>query len=580
MTKHIFLTFLIMTFLSVGTWACTSYLVTPGASSDGSSMISYAADSHIRYGELYIFEGGKKEPGSFFQAHYRGSHKPLAKIPLPEQTYHVVGYINEKQVAIGETTFGGHKELFDTTGGVDYTGLMQLALMQAPTARDAIRIISNLVDEYGYYSSGESFSIADPDEVWIMEIIGKGVDMQYNEKSQNYENVRRGAVWVARKIPDGYISAHANHARITTFPKANEKRSITNKQFDELHNPEVEVVYAHDVIDFAKNMGYFDGQDEEFSFSDVYAPIDFGAARFCEARVWSMFSKVAEDMDQYLDYAMGYDLDNRMPLYVKPEGKLSVKDLISYKRDYLQQTEYDLSQDIGAGPWGRPYRWRPLTWEIDGKEYFHERTTATQQTAFSFITQSRSSMPGKIGGIIWFGVDDANTTVYVPMYAGIKKAPGTFKEGYGSIIDYKEDAAFWVFNKVAHYAYLRYNLILPDIQKVQSELEEHFMTLVPAIDEAALDLYEQNPEASAQLLTNFSTSMGDYTVQRWEQLYRFLMVKYIDGNLKKEENGEFLTNEWGKYPIVEHPEYPEWWLRTIIELTGDKYLVPEQENNP
>lgn len=577
MTKHIFLTSLFIALLSVSTWACTSYLVTPGASADGSSMISYAADSHIRYGELYIFEGGKKEPGSFFQAHYRGSHKPLAKIPLPEQTYHVVGYINEKQVAIGETTFGGHKELFDTTGGVDYTGLMQLALMQAPTARDAIKIISNLVDEYGYYSMGESFSIADPNEVWIMEIIGKGVDMQYNKKTKQYDNVRKGAVWVAHKIPDGYISAHANHARITTFPLANEKESITNQQFDELHDADVQVIYAHDVIGFARNMGYFDGKEEEFSFSDVYAPIDFGAARFCEARVWSMFDKVTEGMDQYLDYAMGYDLDNRMPLYVKPEKKLSVKDLISYKRDYLQQTEYDLSQDIGGGPWGRPYRWRPLTWELDGREYFHERTTATQQTAFSFITQSRAGMPGAIGGIIWFGVDDTNTTVYVPMYAGIQKAPDTFREGYGSIIDYKEDAAFWVFNKVAHYAYLRYSLTLPDIQKVQSELENHFMTLVPAIDKAALDLHKNDPAASTQLLTNFSTAMGDYTVQRWEQLYRFLMVKFLDGNLKKEENGEFLTNEWGKYPVVEHPEYPEWWLRTIIELTGDKYLVPDQK---
>jgi dipeptidase len=553
-------------------YPCTSYLVTAGASIDGSTMISYAADSHIRYGELYIFEGGPKAPGTYFQAYYRGSHKPLARIPHPESTYHVVGYINEMQVAIGETTFGGHKELMDTLGGVDYTGLMQLALMRAATARDAIRIIGELADEYGYYSSGESFSIADPNEVWIMEIIGKGTDLRYNRRTKEYFNADKGAVWVARRIPDGYISAHANHARITTFPLADGMSSITNRQFDLLYQPHIDVIYAHDVIDFARRKNYYQGSDENFSFSDTYAPIDFGAARFCEARVWSMFKQVAPGMDQFKDYALGFDLNNRMPLYVKPERKLSVEDLISFKRDYLQGTDYDLSQDIGAGPWGKPYRWRPLTWQIDGKTYFHERTTATQQTAFSFITQSRKDLPGSIGGIIWFGVDDANTSVYVPMYAGIRSAPETFREGYGSIIEYKHDAAFWVFNKVAHLAYLRYSLQLPDIQKVQAELENSFRQFVPAIDKEALDLYKKDPELAKDFLTNFSVKMGNYTVERWEQLFQFLMVKYLDGNIKKEEDGVFLTNKWGKYPVVEHPEYPEWWLRMLVDLTGDKYL--------
>ncbi len=560
-------------------YTCTSFLVTPGASADGSSMISYAADSHIRYGELYIFEGGLRPDGSYFQAYYRGSHKPLAKIPHPESTYHVVGYINEKQVAIGESTFGGHTELFDTLGGVDYTGLMQLALMRAPTARDAIRIIGELANEYGYYSMGESFSIADPNEVWIMEIIGKGTDMQYNRRSKEYYNANKGAVWVAKRIPDGYISAHANHARIMTFPLADGVSSITNQQFHKLHGDDVRVIYAHDVIDFARQKGYYEGPDEQFSFSDAYAPIDFGAARFCEARVWSMFKEVVPGMDQYMDYAMGYDLENRMPLYVKPDRKLSVQDLIGFKRDYLQDTDFDLSQDIGAGPWGKPYRWRPLTWEIDGKTYFHERTIATQQTAFSFITQSRAQYPGPIGGIIWFGVDDSNTSVYIPMYAGIRKAPRTFREGYGSIIDYKEDAAFWVFNKVAHLAYLRYSLKLPDIQKAQAELENSFREFVPAIDQAAMELYNKDPEMAIDFLTNFSVNMGNYTVERWEQLFRFLIVKYLDGNIKKEEHGEFITNQWGKYPVVEHPEYPQWWLRLLVDLTGDKYLYIEEEEN-
>lgn len=574
MTKQIITSFLFSIVISFA-YPCTSYLVTPGASADGSSMISYAADSHIRYGELYFFEGGQKEPGSYFQVYYRGSHKPLAQIPLPDKTYQVVGYINEKQVAIGETTFGGHPELKDTMGGVDYTGLMQLALMMAPTARDAVKIIGELADEYGYYSSGESFSIADPNEVWIMEIIGKGTSMKHDNRTSETYNENKGAVWVAMKVPDGYISAHANHARITTFPKTDGETSITNKEFDKLHNPDIQVIYAHDVIDFARKSEYFSGNDDDFSFSDVYAPLDFGAARFCEARVWSMFNKVNSEMDQYMDYAMGFDLSNRMPLWVKPEKKLSVEDLINFKRDYLQGTDFDLSQDIGGGPWSMPYRWRPLRWEVDGKMYFHERTTATQQTAFSFITQSRKDFPDPIGGIIWFGVDDTNTTVYIPMYAGINKVPGSFKEGFGSIIDYEEDAAFWVFNKVAHFTYLRYSLTIGDVKKVQTELENSFREFVPSIDKAALDLYNKDPELASEFLTNFSVSMGDYTVERWEELFRFIMVKYLDGNIKKEENGTFLTNEWGKYPIVEHPEYPEWWLKTIVELTGDKYLYRE-----
>ena len=568
-----------ITFQSIIGYACTSYLVTPGASVDGSSMISYAADSHIRYGELYFFQGGAREPGSYFQAYYRGSHKPLAQIPLPDYTYQVVGYINEKQVAIGESTFGGRSELFDTLGGVDYTGLMQLALKQAPTARDAIRIMGKLVEEYGYYSMGQSFSIADPYEVWILEMIGKGTVPEFDAQTGQYYNTEKGAVWVAKRIPDGYISAHANHARIMTFPPADGIISITNKQFDKLHEPGIRAIYAHDVIDFARRKGYYSGKDEDFSFSDVYAPIDFGAARFCEARVWSMFKEVVPGMEKYKDYAMGFDLKNRMPLYVKPERKLSVEDLINFKRDYLQGTDFDISQDIGAGPWGKPYRWRPLTWEVDGKTYFHERTTATQQTAFSFITQSRRQYPGPIGGIIWFGVDDTNTSVYVPMYAGIRKAPDTFREGFGSIIEYEEDAAFWVFNKVAHFAYLRYSLKLPDIQKVQAELENSFREFVPEIDKEALELYQNDPEKAKDFLTSFSVSMGNYTVERWQELFRFLMVKYLDGNIKKEEDGVFLTNQWGKYPIVEHPDYPEWWLRTIVKLTGDKFLYLEGDQD-
>jgi len=557
-------------------FSCTSYLVTPGASVDGSAMISYAADSHIRFGELYFWPGGKQEPGAYFQAFYRGSHKPLAKVPHPEHTFRVVGYMNERQVAIGESTFGGRPELFDTTGMMDYSSMMFIALQWAPTARDAIKVFSDLVEQYGYYSYGQSFSFADPNEVWILEMIGKGTEMQLDRRTRTQRNIRKGAVWVAIRIPDGYISAHANHARITTFPIANGRTSITDQQWDKLHQPEVSVIYSHDVISFARKMGYFNGADHEFSFSDVYAPLTFTAARFCEARVWSMFRKVNDDMEQYESYAMGLDLTNRMPLYIKPNRKLSVQDLISFKRDYLQGTPYDMTLDIGGGPFSKPYRWRPLTWEIDGKQYFHERTTATQQTGFSWISQSRRNMPDAIGGILWFGVDDTNLTVYIPMYAGMQRVPQSFAVGNGNILEYSDDAAFWVFNKVAHMAYLRYSLKIEDIRKVQNELESKFHLYTQAVDRAAMELYKENPQMAMEFVTDFSVKMGDYTVERWKDLFRFLMVKYLDGNIKKEENGVFVRNQWGKYPIVIHPRYPDWWYRLIIETHGDRFLVPGQ----
>ncbi len=575
MSRKLAFVFFFCSFLTpLAVLPCTSYLVTPGATVDGSSMISYAADSHIRYGELYYRPGGPQPEGAFFQAYYRGSHKPLAKIPQREHIHTVVGFMNDQQVAIGESTFGGRSELFDTLGGIDYSSLMMLSMHWASSAREAIQIIAGLANEYGYYSPGESFSIADPYEVWHMEIIGKGVDLRTDEEGNPY-NANRGAVWVAKRIPDGYVSAHANHARISTFPLADEPSSITCREWDRLYDPEVRVIYAHDLISFARAQGYYEGPDHAFSFADTYAPIDFGKARFCEARVWSMFNKVCSGMEEYIDYAFGYDFSNRMPLYVKPERKLSVEDLISFKRDYLQGTEFDKSRDIGGGPWNKPYRWVPLRWEVDGKTYFNERTTVTQQTGFSYIAQLRRDYPHPIGGITWFGVDDTNMTVYVPMYAGMRRPPETYAEGYGSILEYKEDAAFWVFNKLAHFVYLRYSMKIDDVRRVQRSLEESFMRFVPAVDQAALALYEQDPELARDLLTEFSVSMGNHTVKQWEELFRFLLVKYLDGNVKKEVDGVFLTNEYGLYPIVEHPGYPDGWYEIIQYHTGDRFLIPE-----
>lgn len=557
--------------------ACTNFLVTRGATVDGSTMITYAADSHIRYGELYFSPATHWPEGSMVTIYDRSTAKPLGEIPQVPYTYQTVGFMNEHQVAIGESTFGGRSELVDTTGVMDYAALMFLATQRAKTAREAIKVIAELVDKHGYASSGESFSIGDPNEVWIMELIGKGTAMRYDRKSKSDINTRKGAVWVAIRIPDGYVSAHANHARITGFPLEDGIRSISSQNLGQINNSEVEVVYAHDVVDFAREMGYFNGNHQAFSFSDVYAPLDFGAARFCELRVWSMFNRVSDEMDEYWDYATGDLSKGRMPLFIKPNRKLTPQDLMGFKRDYLQGTELDMSQDAGAGPFGLPYRWRGLTWEHDGREYFNERATATQQTGFSFIAQMRNWLPDPIGGINWFGVDDAGTTVYVPFYCGINRVPPSWTEGYGDMLEYKDDAAFWVFNRVAHFAYLFYNRVMPDISKLQEELETKFARYTPGIDAAALTLWEEDPELAREFLTDYSVNMGQQTVQQWKELGEFLLVKFLDGNVKQEKDGQFLRNPYGYPQPPSFPGYSDSWKQDVVNSTGDRFLMPSTD---
>lgn len=576
MKTHIFLISLISIGLTLTykTFACTSYLVTRGASTDGSTMISYAADSHIRYGELYFKPRGVWPAGSMVTLYDRGTNKPLGQIPQSPETYQVIGFMNEHQVAIGESTFGGIKELMDTTAVVDYGSLMFLALQRAKTAREAIKVMVELVEQYGYASSGESFSIGDPNEVWILEMIAKKTNLKYDRRTKRNVNVDKGAVWVAIRIPDGFISAHANQARIQQFPLENLKTSISSKNIHLIHNPEVEVVYAYDVIDYARKHGYYNGTDSEFSFSDVYNPITFDGARFCDARVWAFFNHAADGMDKYWDYAKGENLKNRMPLYVKPNRKLSARDLMNFKRDYLEGTELDMSKDVGAGPHGLPYRWRPLTWKVNGITYFHERVTATQQTGFSFIAQMRSWLPNPIGGIFWFGVDDAASTVYVPIYCAINRIPEAYAEGNGDMLSYSPTSAFWIFNRVAHFAYLRYDLIIRDIKKVQNELENKFEQYTPAVDAAALKLWDTNPNVAVEFLTDYSVNTANSTAKSWNDLSNFLLLKYLDGNVKKEKDGQFIRNPWG-YPVSpSQPGYREEWLRTIIDQTGDKFKVP------
>ena len=555
--KSILLIFCVIA--GINSFACTNFLVTKGASVDGSNFITYAADSHIRYGELYYTPAADWGPGSMRTIYDRGTNAIRGYVPQPAHTYQVVGYINENQVAMGETTFGGREELVDPNGLIDYGSLMFMALERSKSAREAIKVIADLVEEYGYGSDGESFSISDKDEVWYMEIIGKGDE--------------GGAVWVAIRIPDGYISGHANAARIQTFPLRDGNKSITDKDWKKSYINDVEVIYKHDIITFARKKGYFDGKDKDFDFSAAYAPVDFSAARICDLRVWAMFNEVCDDMDQYWDYVTGKDLEHgRMPLYVKPNRKISLTDMMSFMRNHYQGTELDKTLDAGAGPFGSPYRCNPLYWEYDGKKYFNERSTETVQTGFSFIAQSRNWLPDQVGGIIWFGVDDTGSTVYTPFYCSISEVPIEFRVGNGDMLTYSDNAAFWVFNRLAHFKYLFYNRVIGDIQKVQNELETGYQEQVKDIDTQAVKLLNEGATDEAiALLTDFAAQSGANTVRRWKELDNFLLVKYLDSNVKQEENGEFLRNGHGYPAKPKQPGYSDSWKKQVIEETGDRF---------
>lgn len=547
-------------FMSIApTWACTNLLITKGATVDGSTMITYAADSHTLYGELYRYPATDHPDGSMRKIIEWDTGKYLGEIPEVPHTYSVVGNMNEYQVAIGETTFGGRKELqSQSTAIIDYGSLMYIALQRAKTAREAIEVMTNLVDQYGYYSEGESFSISDPNEAWIMEMIGKGEG-------------EKGAVWVARRIPDGYICGHANQARITTFPL----------------NDAQNCMYSKDVISFAREKDWFDGKNKDFSFSDVFAPVDFEGARFCEARVWSAFRKVAPNMDQYKDYAEGkveHDsisgyANNRLPLWVKPDKKLTVKDVMNLMRDHFEGTDLDMTKDIGAGPYKLPYRWRDLTWKVDSVEYCNERAISTQQTGFSFVAQSRSFLPNPIGGILWFGVDDTYSTCYAPMYCGITKAPECFAVGNGDMLTYSPTSAFWTFNEVANFVYLRYDDMIKDVQKLQTKIEGKFIDFTPAVDQAANQLYQaQGADKAREFLTMYSDNEANNMTQQWNGLFHYLLVKYMDGNVKKEKDGQFERNEYGEPAYPNQPGYPEWWYKAIVKSTGNHFKVIGGEN--
>jgi dipeptidase len=509
--------------------ACTNFLITKGASADGSTMITYAADSHELYGEIYHWPARDFAPGTMHDVYEWDTGKYLGQIPEVSHTYSVVGLMNEHQVSIGETTWGGREELRDdSTAVVDYGSLMFLGLQRAKTAREAIAIMTDLVTKYGYYSEGESFSIADPNEAWIMDMVGKGKG-------------NKGAVWVARRIPDGYIAGHANYPRIHRFPL----------------NDKTNTLYAPDLISFARSKGYFKGADEEFDFANAYYPPDYGALRACEARVYAMFNRAAPSLKLSMDYVKGVPGAEVLPIWIKPDKKLSVHDVMELMRDHFEGTDFDMTQDVGAGPFACPYRWRPMEWMIDSVSYVNERATSTQQTGFSFVSQMRSWLPGPIGGVFWCGVDDTYSTVYNPIYCGITRVPEAYAVGTADFHHFSWNSAFWVFNWVANYAYSRYSDMIKDIQVVQRDLEGSSLAAQPTVDAAALALYQQSPRLAIDYLTEYSCTTAQNTVARWRTLGQDLLVKYMDGNVKT-ELGE-----------VTHPKYPESWYRRIVKERGE-----------
>ena len=526
--------------------ACTNFIVTKGASTDGSVMVTYAADSHQLYGALYKHNGGKAK-SKMLAVNEWDTGRYLGLIEQVPTTYSTVSNMNEHSLIITETTYGGRPELEDAKGGIDYGSLIYITLQRAKTAREAIEVIVNLANTYGYASSGESFSIADKNEAWIMELIGKG-----SKLDDKGNNLRKGIVWVARRIPDGYVSGHANQARISTFP-LNDKDNC---------------LYSEDVISFAREMGYFNGKDEEFSFCDAYAPLDFSGLRGCEARVWAFFRTVAEGMDKYTDYAMGHNPANRMPLWVKPTQKVSPKQLFDAMRDHYEGTPMDMTTDIGAGGSGCPYRWRPMFFTVDGVQYCNERATATQQTGFWLCGQARE---GKTG-ILWFGTDDAATSPLTPIYCNTTEVPWCLDEKNGSMLHYSATSMFWVTNRIAQLAYLRYDVVGKRVREEVDKWENEKLAEVEKFDAKTASL---SAKKAQKLQSAYSTVTAQSLFEKWDALDKYLLIKYIDGNVKAENEKGFIDNGNGcNIPDkIEQPGYSEKWKRAVATDNGEVLKV-------
>lgn len=529
--------------------ACTNLIVGKKASADGSTFISYAADSHTLFGFLGYIPAADHKAGEMRKIVDWDTGKTWGEIPQVPHTYKVVGNINEHQVTVAESTWGGRHECEDTTGLIDYGSLIYIALERAKTAREAIKIMTDLVAQYGYNSEGESFSIGDPNEVWVMEMIGKG-------------GKDKGAVWVAIRIPDDCISGHANQARIHKIPFKDKENCL----------------YSKDVVSFARKMGWFNGKDEDFDFSTTYCPADYGTLRGCDARAWSFFNRYKAGMDRYLPYLEGKKGAEVMPLYVKPDKLITVRNVQDMMRDHFEGTPYDMTQDPGAKNYfDVPYRYRPMEFKVDSVTYSHERAIATQQTGFVFVTQMRSWLPDPVGGIIWFGVDDANTALFVPMYCCINEVPDSYREGKGDLYNFDFDAAFWVNNLIANQCYHRYSQMIPYVRKVQKQLEDSYETQQPQVEAKAVAIYKSNPAEAEEFLTNYSVNTAQESTRKYQDLAKYLFVKFLDGNIKKEKDGQFERNKWGCPVQPQFGGYTQDYFNTIVAGSGDYLRVKEVE---
>ncbi len=524
--------------------ACTNFIVGKAASKDGSTIVSYSADSFNMFGELYHYKAGIHPDGSLRDiVDWRGRY--LGQIKEAHETFNVVGSMNEFQLTITETTFYGRSELVDSLGLIDYESLIYIALQRSHTAREAIKVMTTLVAEYGYFSSGESFTIADPDEAWVLEMIGKGTGMH-------------GAVWVAVRIPDDCIAAHSNCSRIHQFP------------LDDPNN----CMYSADVISFARSKGYFNGINKDFSFADAYCPLTFEKRRFAEARTWQFFNRFTDKGLDYLPYIQGKS-DVAMPLYMKPNRKLSVQDIRTAMRDHYENTPLDLRNDDAAGPFHSPYRLFPLEYTVDGKKYFHERSVSEQYNGFVLVAQMRSDKPDAVGGLQWFAVDDANCTVFTPIYCCTDTVPRCLAH-ISDELTFNWDSSFWVFNWLANMVYPYYDLMIGDLRTKQSEMENWFDHQHDSIEAAACELYKTNAASAKKMLTKYSLSCAQSTHDEWRKFGEFMFVKYFDGVVRREKNRKFLRDKWNLQVPENQPGYPEDFLREHVKKTGDRYLVPDQ----
>ena len=535
---------------SISADACTNVIITRGASTDGSSIVSYAADSHVLYGELYFHPAAKWKAGAMLPITEWDTYRPTGQIPQVAQTFQTMGNMNQHQLIIAETTWGGREEQVNEDGVMDYGSLIYVTLQRARTAREAISTIVELANNYGYPSEGETFSIADTEEAWIMDLVGKGKE--------------KGIVWVARRVPDGYICAHANQCRITRFP---------------LDDPQ-NCLYAPDVIDFARRQGWYEGKDEDFSFRDAYNPLDFSGARACDARAWSAFNilcdgtftyeqngtLVSAPASDWLEYAMGHELSGEMPLFVKPSRKISAKDVADVMRDHFEGTPMDMRTDAGAGGNACPYRWRPMGFEVDGVSYVNERAIATQQTGFWFVAQARGFLPDEVGALLWFGTDDAATSYLTPCYVNSTKVPECLRVGNGDMLHYSPSSSFWLCNRVAQACYKMYNQMEPVVRAKADEFEKHQMfEAVPAMDAQLSALVAKGKTRKAiKAMTGYTVNTAQEQFEAWKALEKLLLVKFIDGNVKAQEaDGSFKHSKYhsGTPDGLTQPGYTEAWKR-------------------